>query len=103
MACGALGLNGSGGSFDVQGVRNTSRVFALAPLALTHLSWVGLCAVGALALVQLVVSEWQRRRTLLDLIKHAPLGTVVEQDTGMGGAKMRVKIGTGKRPYRWRA
>lgn len=65
------------------------------------MSLVGLCVVGALALMQLVVSEWQRRRTLLDVLEKAPPGSVVEHGAGMGGRECGYRSVQKEGPERW--
>ncbi|GLY91412.1 hypothetical protein Airi02_093410 [Actinoallomurus iriomotensis] len=63
-------------------------------------SWA---TVGAVAMMLLAgigarcLAEWQRRRTLIALVQHAPGGTVVVQERGVGGPAMWVQIGHGPR------
>lgn len=42
-----------------------------------------------------LLSEWQRRVTLVDLVERAPGGTVVVQERGLGGPAMWVQVGHG--------
>jgi len=41
-----------------------------------------------------LLAEWQRRRTLIGVIQHAPGGTVVTQERGRSGPAMRIEIGS---------
>ncbi|MEI5101793.1 hypothetical protein RB200_28875 [Streptomyces sp. PmtG] len=72
-------------------------VLGLAPLvpvvAMGGLPWIALPALGALVLIGVVVGEWQRRRTLLAVLQLAPPGSVVEQERGLGGPGMRIRVG----------
>ncbi|WP_329575042.1 hypothetical protein OG500_00195 [Kitasatospora sp. NBC_01250] len=63
-------------------------------VALGHPSWIMLVLAGVLAVVVRQLAEWQRRRTLVALVERSTLGTVVEQESGMGGPGMRVQVGT---------
>jgi hypothetical protein len=45
-----------------------------------------------------LLAEWQRRTTLVALMRHAPGGTVVIQQRGLGGPPMWVWVGDGPRP-----
>ncbi|MER7850916.1 hypothetical protein ABTZ03_44125 [Kitasatospora sp. NPDC096077] len=56
-------------------------------------SWIVLALVGVLGVAVRQLAEWQRRRTLVALVERSPLGTVVEQESGMGGPGMRVQVG----------
>ena len=61
-------------------------------------SWkVGLLILAVLALSALtrLLDEWQRRRTLVALIKHAPRGSVIVQGRGRNGPAMWVTVGSG--------
>jgi hypothetical protein len=42
-----------------------------------------------------LLTEWQRRKTLVAVIKDAKDGTVIEQQRGRSGPAMRIEIGTG--------
>ena len=44
-----------------------------------------------------LLSEWQRRVTLVDLVERAPGGTIVIQERGLGGPGMWVRVGHGAR------
>lgn len=68
-------------------------------VAAYELPWAAVLALGFLALVGAATGEWQRRRTLLAILQHAPAGSVVEQESGTG-AGMRVQIGGRCRPPR---
>ena len=41
-----------------------------------------------------LLAEWQRRKTLVAVIKDAKDGTVIEQQRGRGGPAMRIQIGS---------
>ncbi|MGW2572665.1 hypothetical protein [Streptomyces sp. NPDC001537] len=85
--------------FDFFGVKKQQLlpIFGLAPLApvvaVGGLPWIVLPALGVLVLIGVVVGEWQRRRTLLAVLRQAPPGTVVEQERGIGGPGMRIQVG----------
>ena len=55
--------------------------------------WVTSVVLGALMLIGAAAGEWQRRRTLLAVLQQAPKGSVVEQDSGIGGPRMRIQVG----------
>ncbi|MFJ7280989.1 hypothetical protein [Kitasatospora sp. NPDC098663] len=57
-------------------------------------SWIVLVVFGSLGVAVRLLTEWQRRRTLVALVERSPQGTVVEQESGMGGPGMRVRVGT---------
>ncbi|WP_327411379.1 sigma-70 family RNA polymerase sigma factor (plasmid) [Streptomyces sp. NBC_01281] len=42
------------------------------------------------------MAEWQRRATLVALVRDAPAGTVVVQERGRGGPAMQVYVGDGQ-------
>jgi hypothetical protein len=52
--------------------------------------FLGVLVVG---LVGRLLAEWQRRKTLVAVIQHAPDGTVIVQKRGCGGPAMRIEIG----------
>jgi len=66
--------------------------------ALAHaVSWrsaIFVVAVLVIGSVARLLAEWQRRKTLVAMIKHAPRGTVIEQERGRGGPAMRIEIGS---------
>jgi hypothetical protein len=41
-----------------------------------------------------LLAEWQRRKTLVALLKHARGGTVIVQDRGRGGPAIRIEVGS---------
>ncbi|GAX58729.1 hypothetical protein [Streptomyces olivochromogenes] len=49
---------------------------------------------SAVAAVESGLAERRRRATLLELVRHAPAGTVVVQGEGRGGPAMSVQIGS---------
>ena len=64
-------------------------------------SWpmAGALAVSVLAqLTFRLLAERARRRTLIELLDHAPGGSVVFQEAGPGGPTMWVWVGDGLRP-----
>jgi hypothetical protein len=65
--------------------------------ALAHAaSWesvIVLLGVLVIGLVGRLLSEGQRRKTLVALITNAPGGTKIVQDRGRGGPAMRIEIG----------
>jgi hypothetical protein len=66
--------------------------------ALAHaVSWksvILLLGVLVIGLVGRLLAEWQRRSTLVALVRHARGGTVIEQKRGRGGPAMRIEIGS---------
>jgi len=68
-----------------------------APLA--HMtSWMaGFWVLGAAVVTGAIrlLSEWQRRLTLMAVVRHAPGGTVVVQERGLGGPVMWIQVGYG--------
>jgi hypothetical protein len=53
--------------------------------------------LGLVAIVGVIrlLCEWQRSTTLVALVRHAPAGTVVVQERGLGGPAMWVQVGYG--------
>jgi hypothetical protein len=45
-----------------------------------------------------LLAEWQRRTTLVALMCHAPGGTVLIQQRGLGGPPMWIWVGDGPHP-----
>jgi hypothetical protein len=67
-------------------------------VAMGGLPWVVLPVSGVLTLIGMAVCEWQRRRTLVAVLRQAPHGTVVVQEPGIAGPGVRIHIGDpGKR------
>jgi hypothetical protein len=62
-------------------VSNGSAIFALAVLMVRS--------------VTCLLAEWQRRKTLIAVIKDAPCRTVIVQERGHGGPAMRIEISSG--------
>jgi hypothetical protein len=62
-------------------------------VAVQALPWTVVLVVGALVVIGATVSEWQRRRTLVAVLRQAPSGSLVEQERGIGGPRMRIHIG----------
>lgn len=55
--------------------------------------WPGVCVVMAVVAGWAWLAERARRATLVALLSHAPPGTVVVQQRGMGGPAMTVHLG----------
>lgn len=56
------------------------------------MSWTtAVVAIGVL--IYRLLAEWQRRRTLLALLREAPTGTLIFQGKGVGGAEMCIVVG----------
>jgi hypothetical protein len=68
-------------------------------VVLVHaVSWAAACWILGLVAVAGVVRllcEWQRRATLVAIVREAPAGTVVVQERGLGGPAMWVQVGYG--------
>jgi hypothetical protein len=61
-------------------------------------SWSAACCVIAVLLITglfRLLSEWQRRLTLVAIIERAREGTVVVQERGPGGPALWVQVGYG--------
>lgn len=52
-------------------------------------------AVLAATALYRLLAEWQRRKTLIDLVSRAPANTIVVLEKGPGGPAMWVKVGDG--------
>ncbi|MGA5364231.1 RNA polymerase sigma factor [Streptomyces purpurascens] len=65
----------------------------LGPVLAQSRFWTALCLIAALAGVAAFLAEWQRRATLIALVRHAPGGTVLVQERGRGGPAMQVHVG----------
>lgn len=61
------------------------------------MSWPTILVAMAVLLYRLL-AEWQRRRTLLALLREAPTGTLIFQGKGVGGAEMCIMVGPDNRP-----
>ncbi|MFJ4681950.1 hypothetical protein [Streptomyces sp. NPDC088789] len=51
------------------------------------------CCVPVLWGVLRLLAERSRRKTLLAVVTRAPRGTVVAQEGGIGGPRMRIEVG----------
>jgi hypothetical protein len=71
---------------------------AVAPHAVSWTTVGAMLASLVLMGVFRLLAEWQRRATLVALMRHAPGGTVVIQQRGLGGPPMWVWVGDGLRP-----
>jgi hypothetical protein len=61
-------------------------------------SWAAGCWILGLVAVAggvRLLCEWQRRTTLVAIVREAPAGTVVVQERGPGGPAMWVLVGYG--------
>lgn len=56
------------------------------------MSW-STVVVAIAVLIYRLLAEWQRRRTLLALLREAPTGTLIFQGKGVGGAEMCIVVG----------
>lgn len=65
------------------------------PVVLQPASWLAICLIGALATIGGLLTEWQRRVTLVALVEKAPAGTVIIQADSRGGPAMKVYVGHG--------
>jgi hypothetical protein len=74
--------------------------------AVQVLTWPYTAAVLAVTAVYRLLAERARRKTLVDLVSHAPAGTIVVMEKGPGGLAMWVRVGDGlqfpPRPEVWR-
>jgi hypothetical protein len=59
------------------------------------LAWPYTAVVLAVTAVYRLLAERARRKTLVDLVSHAPAGTIVVMERGPGGPAMWVKVGDG--------
>jgi hypothetical protein len=67
-------------------------------MAVHAVSWAAACWILGLVAVAGTVRllcEWQRRETLVAIVREAPAGTVVVQERGLGGPAMWVQVGYG--------
>jgi hypothetical protein len=79
---------------------------ASAGVAAVHvLTWPYTAAVLAVTAVFRLLAEQARRKTLVELVSHAPPGTIVVMEKGPGGPAMWVRVGDGlqfpPRPEVW--
>lgn len=80
---------------------------ASAGAAAVHvLAWPYTAAVLGVTAVYKLLAERARRKTLVDLVSHAPSGTIVVMEKGPGGPAMWVRVGGAfpvtPRPEVWR-
>jgi hypothetical protein len=66
-------------------------------VAVHVLAWPYTAVVLAAAVVYRLLAERARRKTLVDLVSHAPAGTIVVMEKGPGGPAMWLRIGDGPR------
>ena len=63
-------------------------------VAVVHvLAWPYTAAVLAATTTYRLLAERVRRKTLLELVTHAPSGTIVIMESGPGGPAMWVRVG----------
>jgi hypothetical protein len=62
------------------------------------LAWPYTAAMLVLAAGYRLLAERARRKTIVDLVTHAPGGTIVIMDGGPGGPAMWVRVGDDPRP-----
>lgn len=69
------------------------------------LTWPYTAAVLGVTAVYRLLAEQARRKTLVELVSHAPAGTIVVMEKGPGGPAMWVRVGDGlqfpPRPEVW--
>ncbi len=59
------------------------------------LTWPYSAAVLAATAVYRLLAERARRKTLVELVTHAPTGTIVVMEKGPGGPAMWIRVGDG--------
>jgi hypothetical protein len=69
------------------------RLSAVLAHAASWQAMILLLGVLVIGLAGRLLAEWQRRKTLVDVMKEAPPGTVIEQKRGRGGPAVRIEIG----------
>lgn len=67
-------------------------------VVLHTLAWPYAAAAITAAALYRLLAEWQRRKTLIELVSRAPANTTVVLERGPGGPAMWVKVGDGERP-----
>jgi hypothetical protein len=82
-------------------------VLASAGAVAVHLlAWPYTAVVLTVTVVYRLLAERARRKTLVDLVSHAPTGTIVVMEKGPGGPAMWVRVGDGlqvaPQPEVWR-
>ncbi len=70
------------------------------------LAWPYTAAVLVVTAAYRLLAERARRKTLVDLVSHAPADTIVVMEKGPGGPAMWIRVGGGSqfpsRPEVWR-
>ncbi len=61
--------------------------------AIHVLAWPYTAVILAAAAIYRLLAERARRKTLVDLVSHAPAGTIVVMEKGPGGPAMWVRVG----------
>jgi hypothetical protein len=56
-------------------------------------AWPYTAALLTLRAAYRLLAERARRKTLMDLVSHAPVGTIVVVDKGPGGPAMGIRVG----------
>ena len=93
--------------FSMTGLTGGWAAVASAGTATVHaLTWPYAAAVLAVTAAYRLLAERARRKTLVDLVSHAPVGTIVIMEKGPGGPAMWVRVGGDlqfpPRPEVWR-
>jgi hypothetical protein len=60
-------------------------------------AWPCTAAILVVTAIYRLLAERARRKTLVDLVSHAPAGTVVVMEKGPGGPAMWIRVGDGLR------
>jgi hypothetical protein len=68
-------------------------VVSVGGAAVHTLAWPYTVVVLAATAVYRLLAERARRKTLMDLMSHAPAGTIVVMEKGPGGPAMWVRVG----------
>jgi hypothetical protein len=92
---------------SVTGLTGNWGAAATVGAAASHvLAWPYTVAVLALRAAYRLLAERARRKTLVDLVSHAPTGTIVVMEKGPGGPAMCIRVGgeiqLPSRPEVWR-
>jgi uncharacterized protein (DUF849 family) len=78
----------------MMGLTSGRWVMVSAGAAAIHvLAWPYTGVVAAVIAVYRLIAERARRKTLVDLVAHAPTGTIVVMEKGPGGPAMWVRVG----------
>jgi len=75
------------------GLTGWGAVASTGAAAVHVLAWPYTAAVLTVTAVYKLLAERARRKTLVDLVLHAPTGTIVVMERGPGGPAMWVRVG----------